>query len=68
MIVDSPPVFDRSVQIGKLRTDLEVATANAEFNAVPIHAIIRELLVSIGHWREIAIERGDDLSPLTEIQ
>jgi hypothetical protein len=68
MIVDTPPIFDRSVQVAKLKTDLEVATANADLNGVPPHAIIRELLESVTHWQTIAIDRGDDLSPLADIE
>jgi hypothetical protein len=68
MIVDTPPVFDRSPQIAKLKTDLEVATSNAELSGVPLHTIIRELLESVTHWQSIAIDRGADLSPLAEIE
>ena len=37
-------VADRSVQIAKLKTDLQVATSNAELTGVPLQDIVLALL------------------------
>jgi hypothetical protein len=67
MIQDGPAVFDRGPQIAKLRTDLEVATSNAAHTGVGIAVIIRELLESAIHWREVAKDRGDSLADLAAL-
>jgi hypothetical protein len=64
MIQDGPAVFDRTVQVGKLRTDLETSTANAEQCGVPITTIVRHLLEMAERWCGVASDRGVDLSAL----
>ena len=60
-------VADRSVQIAKLKTDLQVATSNAELTGVPLHAVICELLEIALHWREVAADRGNSLAELAAL-
>jgi hypothetical protein len=62
LIQDSPAVFDRTVQVAKLRTDLETSTANAEQCGVPITTVIRSLLEMAEWWCGVANDRGVDLS------
>jgi hypothetical protein len=64
MMIGSPPVIDRSVQIATLHTALETATATAEQCGVPITTIVRHLLER-AEWRcNVASDRGVDLSAL----
>jgi hypothetical protein len=50
MIQDGPAVFDRAVQVAKLRTDLETSTQNAEQRGVPITTVILSLLEMAEFW------------------
>jgi hypothetical protein len=57
-------ITDRTVQVAKLRTDLETSTAHAEQCGVPITAVIRSLLEMAEWWCGVASDRGVDLSAL----
>ena len=65
MIQDGPAVFDRTVQVAKLRTDLETSTAHAEQCGVPITTVIRSLLEMAEFWCGVANDRNVDLSALS---
>jgi hypothetical protein len=64
VIQDGPAVFDRTVQVAKLRTDLETSTAHAEQCGVPITTVIRSLLEMAEFWCGVAKDRDVDLSAL----
>ena len=64
---DRPAVFDRTVQVAKLRTDLKTSTAHAEQCGVPITTIVRNLLEMAEWWCGVASDRGVDLSALGRI-
>jgi hypothetical protein len=62
MTQDSPAVIDRSVQVAKLRTDLETATFNAEQSGVPLPDIILTMLQRCEDLCRLGADRGLDLS------
>jgi hypothetical protein len=55
-------VADRSVQVAKLKTDLQVATSNAELTGVPLQDIVLALLQRSEDLCLLGNERGLDLS------
>jgi hypothetical protein len=55
-------VADRSVQIAKLKTDLQVATNNAELTGVPLQDIVLCLLQRSEDLCLLGNERGLDLA------
>jgi hypothetical protein len=65
IVQDRPAVFDRTVQVAKLRTDLETSTAHAEQCGVPITTVIRSLLEMAEFWCGVANDRNLDLSALS---
>jgi hypothetical protein len=62
MIHDSAVVFDRSVAITKLKTDIETATTNAEQHGVLLQDIVLQLLQRAEDLCQLGAERGLDLS------
>jgi hypothetical protein len=60
-------VADRSVQVAKLKTDLQIATSNAEQHGVGLQDIILQLLQRADDLCRIGKERGLDLSRVGDI-
>jgi hypothetical protein len=61
-MTDQTVAIDRSVQIAKLRTDLETSTAHAEQTGVAIPDIVCALLQRAEDLCQLGAERGLDLS------
>jgi hypothetical protein len=55
-------VADRSVQVAKLKTDLQVATSNAELTGVPLQDVVLALLQRSEDLCMLGSERGLDLT------
>jgi hypothetical protein len=60
-------VADRSVQVAKLKIDLQVATSGAELTGVPLIDIIMQLLQRADDLCRLGSERGLDLSRVGDI-
>jgi hypothetical protein len=62
MTQDSPAVLDCSVQVAKLKTDLETSTFHAEQSGIPLPDIVLTLLQRAEDICVLANERGLDSS------
>jgi hypothetical protein len=65
MIQDSPAVIDRSVQVAKLKTDLETSTFDAEQCGVPLPDVVLSLLQRAEDLCRLGADRGLDLSTVS---
>jgi hypothetical protein len=62
MIVDTPPVFDRTPHLQKLDNDVAVVTS--DLRGLPTVDVILALLHRAEELTQFAIDRGEDLTPI----
>lgn len=60
--MDTAPLFDRSPQLQKLASDIQIATTHAEQHGIPLPDIILQLLQRAEDLCLLGNERGLDLA------
>ena len=60
-------MFDRSPQLQKLDSDIQIATTHAEQHGIPLQDIVLQLLQRADDLCRLGNERGSDLSRVGDI-